>query len=424
MRSSWRSHASSVLCLAALTACAAPAGAGSGLNDGFARDGGLRVLARTGSERWLVGFDAWPSTPALQRMASEASVRLVRQIPAVRMVLVEVSRADRGASQRLAQWPGVAFVEADRMAPQEPEQTRVAEPPPASAAQDWDPYRRAQWYLSTMRLPLVWSSGAVTRTVKVAVVDSGVEASHPDLQGVLLPGYNAVSPGASTDDTNGHGTMCAGLIAAPGGNSYGIHGAAPNARIVPVKVGDTVSSLVEGLVWAADHADLVSMSLSVKPGMDEYPVALESTRRAAAHVISKGVPLVCSMGNTGDESRNVPAAFAGQEVPALIAVAATNKADQHASFSTFGPWCSLAAPGDTIITTALGGKYLYARGTSFATPLVAATVALMLGAGHTRDPLAVKRTLQRTAADVMAPGPDSLTGAGRVDAAKAVLGTR
>jgi subtilisin family serine protease len=161
--------------------------------------------------------------------------------------------------------------------------------------------------------------------------------------------------------------------------------------------------------------------MSVKPNMTEYPVAIESTKRAAAYLLGRGVPLVVSMGNSGDNARNVPAAFAGYEVPDLIAVAATNKQDEPAFFSTFGRWCSVTAPGDTVVTTGLNNTYVYARGTSFSTPLVAATVALMLGAGHSSNPAAVKRTLQSTAKDLLTPGPDEKTGAGRVEADRAVL---
>lgn len=382
--------------------------------------GSVRGLG-TGA-RWVVGLHGWPSEAARRDLAAGAGGRLVREVPALRLLIVEASGAPDAVRARLAARSGVAFVEPDRLPPLERPDATVAAVPTGGRRDADDPYRRAQWYLGTLGLPRVWASGAVTRPVRVAVVDSGVDASHVDLKGRVEAGYNAIAPGSGTGDANGHGTMCAGLIAAVGGNGYGIHGAAPNARIVPVKVGDTVSSLVDGLTWAADHADVVTMSLSVKPGMDEYPIALEATRRAAAFVVGKGVPMVCSMGNTGDGSRNVPAAFAGSEVPHLIAVAATTKQDAWAPFSTFGGWCSVAAPGETVVTTGLGNQYLYARGTSFATPLVAATVALMLGAGQAKDPAAIKRRLQSTAKDVEVSGPDERTGAGRVDAARAVLG--
>ena len=373
------------------------------------------------AERWVVGLTSWPGSAARSSLMARVGVRVVRELPAVRMVIVEPMGAASTGLAGLAREPEVAFAGPDRLPSRERPEAVRAEARPATAINGDDPYRRAQWYLSTMGLPRVWGSGKVTRTVRVAVVDSGVDAAHVDLKGVVEPGYNAIAPGAGTGDANGHGTMCAGLIAAVGGNGYGIHGAAPNARIVPVKVGDTVSSLVDGLTWAASNADVVTMSLSVKPTMSEYPIALDATKRAAAVVVGKGVPMVCSMGNTGDESRNVPAAFAGNEVGPLIAVAATTKGDAWAPFSTFGAWCSVAAPGDTVVTTAIGNQYMYARGTSFATPLVAATVALMLGAGLPRDPASVKRRLMATAADVEGAGVDPRTGAGRVDAGRAVL---
>lgn len=382
---------------------------------------GVRSL-QTGSQAVIAGFDALPSRAALERIGQATKTRLLRTFPALSLAVFEPQNASPESARRsLAQQAGVKFVEFDRLPPREVEQVIRIESPQSAWAQDGDPYRRAQWYLGTMGLPRVWSSGKSFRTVKVAVVDTGIQERHQDLQGVLLPGYNAASPGAPTNDADGHGTMVGGLIAAVGGNGYGIHGAAPNAKLVPVKVGETVSSLVAGMLWAADNAEVVSMSMSVKPNMSEYPVAIESTKRAAAYVVGKGVPLVVSMGNSGDNSRNVPAAFAGYEVPDLIAVGATNKREEPAFFSTFGPWCSVSAPGDTVVTTGLNNTYVYARGTSFSTPLVAATVALMLGAGHSSNPAAVKRTLQITARDLLTPGPDEKTGAGRVAADRAVL---
>ncbi|MEB3330835.1 MAG: S8 family serine peptidase, partial [Candidatus Sericytochromatia bacterium] len=320
---------------------------------GAAAGGAARLAAAATSERWLVGLEGWPAPAARAAVMGRAGVRVVRELPEARLVVVEAAGGRAFNPALLSELPGVAFAGPDRLTPRErPEGTRAEVRPGAAVGGD-DPYRRAQWYLSTLGLPRVWASGKVTRAVRVAVVDSGVDAAHVDLRGVVEPGYNAIAPGAGTGDANGHGTMCAGLIAAVGGNGYGIHGAAPNARIVPVKVGDTVSSLVDGLTWAASNAEVVTMSLSVKPTMPEYPVAQEALKRAAALVVGKGVPMVCSLGNTGDASRNVPAAFAGNEVPHLIAVAATTKQDRWATFSTYGAWCSLAAPGETVVTTGI-----------------------------------------------------------------------
>jgi subtilisin family serine protease len=163
------------------------------------------------------------------------------------------------------------------------------------------------------------------------------------------------------------------------------------------------------------------MSLSFKPNMEEYQTAVQTTRRAAEYVMKKSVPMVCSMGNTGTNSRNVPSAFAKTEVPGLIAVGATGKTDRVSSFSTYGAWTSVSAPGEQIMTTKLGGGYAAVDGTSFSTPLTAGVVALMLGHGAPHDPAAIKAKLQETAKDIEAPGFDDKAGFGRVDAVRAVL---
>jgi subtilisin family serine protease len=187
-----------------------------------------------------------------------------------------------------------------------------------------------------------------------------------------------------------------------------------------MKVSWTASSIAESMVWAADHADLISMSLSVKPAGSEYGLAKESLLRAARHVVAEEVPMVCSTGNTATHSANAPAAFAGNEVPDLIAVGATNTSDWVARFSTTGPWVSVVAPGVQIMTMQKGGGTTRNNGTSFATPLTAAVVALILGTGHARKPASIKATLLSMARDLDAPGRDDRSGFGLVDAGRAV----
>jgi subtilisin family serine protease len=216
--------------------------------------------------------------------------------------------------------------------------------------------------------------------------------------------------------------MTAGCIAAVANNGIGVAGVAPNAKVLPIKVGNSASSVVDAMIYAADHSDMISMSLSFKPNMDEYPTAVETTRRAAEYVMGKKIPMVCSMGNTGTSSKNVPSYFAGNSVPGLIAVGATDKNDKVTSFSTYGNWTSVSAPGAKIMTTAKGGGYSAVDGTSFSTPLTAGVVALMLGHGAPKDPAAIKKILQETAVDIDAPGYDDKAGAGRVDAFRAVMG--
>ncbi|MEB3329212.1 MAG: S8 family serine peptidase [Candidatus Sericytochromatia bacterium] len=373
------------------------------------------------AQRLIVGFKQTASRAAIAQAEKASGARAVKVMPKVAMAVFEARRSLKVTRETLLGLPGVAFVEAELLPALEPVKAVNVTVRPRQDGSKVDPLRQEQWYLETMGVPTVWAAGRATKSVTVAIVDTGVDLKHPDLQGKLVSGWNAADPGAPPQDVLGHGTMCAGLVGAVADNAQGIAGVAPNAKLLPVKVGNSASSVVDAMMWAADHADLITMSLSFKPNMSQYPMAVEATKRAAEYVMSKGVPMVCSMGNTGTSSRNVPSAFAGHEVPNLIAVGATDRNDKVTSFSTYGNWCSVSAPGASIITTAMGGGYKAVSGTSFSTPLTAGVVALMLGAGIDRDPGVIKQRLQATAVDIGAPGYDEKAGAGRVDAARAVL---
>ncbi|MEB3222386.1 MAG: S8 family serine peptidase [Candidatus Sericytochromatia bacterium] len=373
------------------------------------------------AQRLIVGFKKSADKAQLAQAEKASGTKAVKAMPKVAMAVFETRGEVKAARQALLALPTVAFVEAELLPEMEPVKAVNVSVRPRQDGSKADPLRKDQWYLETMGVPSVWAAGRATKSVTVAVVDTGVDLKHPDLQGKLVPGWNAADPASPPQDGQGHGTMCAGLVGAVADNAIGIAGVAPNAKIMPVKVGNSASSVVDAMIWAADHADMITMSLSFKPNMSEYPTAVQTTKRAAEYVMSKGVPMVCSMGNTGSSSKNVPSAFAGNEVPNLIAVGATDRNDKVTSFSTYGNWCSVSAPGAGIITTAMGGGYKAVDGTSFSTPLTAGVVALMLGAGVEKSPEVIKKRLQATALDIGAPGYDDKAGAGRVDAAKAVL---
>ena len=407
---------SGTLMLTALAGCGAQAFAPA-MNSVEAR--GVEASKATLAQRLIVGFKKAPSKKVLAEMEKSHSVKLVKEIRKVSMGVFEVKGSLAAARASLLKASEVAFVESELLPEREPLKLRKVDSRPTQGG--GDPLRKDQYYLDLMGVSKVHTSGRNLKSVTVAVVDTGVDLKHPDLQGVLVPGYNAADPSKPPQDEAGHGTMCAGLVGAVANNGVGIAGVAPNAKIMPVKIGNSVSSMVEAMIWAADHADMITMSLSVKPGMGDYQTAIETTKRAAAYAVGKNVPLVCSMGNTGSSSKNVPSYFAGNEVPQLIAVGATDAKDKVTSFSTYGPWTSVSAPGANIMTTAKGGGFGFTNGTSFSTPITAGVVALMLGAGHPVDPAKVKAKLQATAVDIGAPGQDDKAGAGRVDAFRAVL---
>ncbi len=172
-------------------------------------------------------------------------------------------------------------------------------------------------YLSPLRMDRAWdvSKGA---NVKVAVVDTGVDAQHPDLSGRVLAGRSIVPTTNSVQDDNGHGTMVAGVIAANLNNGRGVVGIAPQAQILPVKVldgngGGTDDDIAAGITWAVDHgAQVINLSLG-GPGEADVLCAAVSTALAADVVV------VAAAGNDGFETVGYPAAC-----PGVIAVAATN----------------------------------------------------------------------------------------------------
>lgn len=386
---------------------------------GTTRAAGVEASKAVLAKRFIVGFSAMPTEAEVAKIEQSTGVKLVKSLKKVRMAVFETAGDYNKTGAALKATKNVQFVESELLPEREPVKVQAAKSPIRQGG--GDPNRDKQYYLDLMGIPQVWSSQRVTKTVVVAVVDTGVDLKHPDLQGSLVPGYNVADPSKPPQDDAGHGTMTAGLVGAVANNGMGIAGVAPNAKIMPVKVGNSASSIVEAMMYAADHADMITMSLSIKPNMSEYGTAVETTRRAAEYVMSKGKPMVCSMGNTSSSSKNVPSYFAGKEVPGLIAVGATDANDKVTSFSTYGPWTSVSAPGARIMTTTNGGGYGLTDGTSFSTPITAGVVALMLGAGQEANPAAIKAKLQQTAKDIEAPGYDDKAGAGRVDATRAVL---
>jgi serine protease len=277
-----------------------------------------------------------------------------------------------------------------------------------------DPYRARQWSVTKLNVAEAWkrSTGA---GVTVAVLDSGVDARHPDLAANVLSGYDAITgqAGPSTDG-NGHGTHVAGVIAAVTGNGAGISAIAPDARILPVKVlgadgSGNMSDAAEGIVWAADHgAEVINMSLGTT-----RRVAAVST--AIAYARTKGVVVVAAAGDSrrSGSPLSYPAADAG-----VIAVAATDAGDRYGGYSSAGSHVDVAAPGSGILSTfptALGSAYRSMNGTSTASPHVAAVAAMVRAAGPALTPDQVETVLERSAVDLGAKGFDNDHGNGRID---------
>ncbi|HEX2773485.1 MAG TPA: S8 family peptidase, partial [Micromonosporaceae bacterium] len=278
-----------------------------------------------------------------------------------------------------------------------------------------------QSYLNTVRLPQAWDRTKGSTSQVVAVVDTGVNGLHPDLQGRTVGGYNAitrviVAAGTNTDD-NGHGSMVAGIAAANTNNSIGIAGAAWTGRIMPVKAlgsdgTGNDSTVAAGITWAADHgAKVINLSLG---GPGDSPVLHDAVRYATG----KGALVVVAAGNDGDGTPQYPAAY-----PEVLAVGATDTAGNLTDFSSWGDWIDVAAPGFGMVSTGLNQDYYIADGTSFSAPIASGVAALVRTAFPSLTPAQVIARLRSTARDAGPRGIDPYYGYGVLDAYHAVGGT-
>ncbi len=276
-----------------------------------------------------------------------------------------------------------------------------------------DPNFSLQWGLGKVRAPDAWSVTHGSASIVVAVLDSGISQSHPDLAGKIVANQN-FSDSATVDDVYGHGTHVAGIAAAVTNNGVGVAGLGYNTRLLDVKVlGDGGSGLyswiAQGITWAADHgAQVINLSL----GGTTASSTLES---AVNYAWSKGAVVVAAAGNDASSAPEYPAYYAN-----AVAVAATTDLDKLAPFSDYGDWVDVGAPGISIYSTIPGG-YGYMSGTSMATPYVAGLAALLFsrltdsnGDGRLNDE--VRAQIQATADNIGVSG----IGSGRIDAYRAV----
>ena len=270
--------------------------------------------------------------------------------------------------------------------------------------------------LGLINCPSAWdvSRGA---GVRVAVLDTGCQLSHPDIgsgsSGKVKASRNFTT-GKTSDvsDKNGHGTHTAGTVGARTNNARGVAAAGFDCDLVIAKVlgnnGSGYDSWVaSGITWSVDTAAAKVISMSL--GGVGTSTTLES---AVNHAWNSGTVVVAAAGNDGNDALNYPAAFTR-----CIAVAATDASGSLASFSNFGPWVDIAAPGVSIASTYKGSTYAVASGTSMATPHVAGVAALVWATPHGTSSASVRSRLETT------PPLDVVTPSGGVpllDAAAAV----
>ncbi|WP_372465336.1 MULTISPECIES: type VII secretion-associated serine protease mycosin [Streptomyces] len=306
----------------------------------------------------------------------------------------------------------------------------VALVPPTVAHADG--IRAQQWALDAMHTQQAWQT-TKGKGITVAVLDTGVETDHPDLTGNVLPAKDMIGFGAKKGDRAWarHGTAMAGIIAGHGhgpGDSEGVMGIAPQAKILPVRViledGDSArakarstrgNALAEGIRWAADHgADVINLSLG-DDSASAHPEPSED--EAVQYALRKGVAVVASAGNGGEKGDHVsyPAAY-----PGVIAATAVDRFGTRASFSTRRWYAAVSAPGVDIVIADPDHKYYEGWGTSAASAFVSGAVALIKAAHPGLTPAQIKQLLEDTARNAPAGGRDDSRGFGMIDPAAAI----
>nr|AEB91314.1 protease DV1 [uncultured bacterium] len=255
-----------------------------------------------------------------------------------------------------------------------------------------------------------WDVTRGSSSVKVAIIDTGVDYNHPDLAGKVVKGYDFVDNDSDPMDLNNHGTHCAGITAAATNNSRGIAGMAPNVTILAVRVLDargsgTLDDVANGIIHAVDSgAKVVSLSLGGSS-------SATTLKNAVDYATSKGAVVIAAAGNESTSAPSYPAYYSN-----AIAVAATDRNDALASFSNYGSWVDVAAPGVDILSTVRGNGYAYMSGTSMATPLVAGVAGLLASQGKSASQ--IRSAIENTATKVSGTG--TYFAKGRVNAAGAV----
>jgi subtilisin family serine protease len=272
-----------------------------------------------------------------------------------------------------------------------------------------------QWALPQIGWDLVFGSVVPAGSAKAAILDTGIDASHPDLFGRVVAGISILDGGDGLTDSHGHGTQMAGIVAANTDNGAGVAGVAfTGVQVMPVTVLDANgegrdSDVIAGVLWAADHgADVILMPFS-NSGFSQ------NLQDAIDYAWSRGALLVAATGNDGVSTPTFPAGDRG-----VIGVSGTDPADALLAFSNYGQAAFLAAPGESIVTTGLGGEYVAVSGTSASAAIVAGVAAFLKAVDPSLTNGMIVARMARTADPA---GTQEQTGNGRVNMARAIEDT-
>lgn len=268
------------------------------------------------------------------------------------------------------------------------------------------------WGMRKIKADEAWDVTTGSTSIRVAIIDTGIDFSHPDLAGPrLINGFDFINGDSDATDDQGHGTHVAGTVGATLNNSIGVVGVA-QCQLLAVKVLDaggsgSYSAVANGISFAVSNgAKVLNLSLG-GPSPDNTLLT------ALNNAVASGRLVVCASGNNNGPIL-YPAAYAN-----AFAVGATDSGDVRASFSNFGPQLDVVAPGSSILSTTMGGGYAAWSGTSMATPHVSGSAALLWSVNPSFSNAQVEGLLRSNADDLGAPGRDDLYGNGRINLQRA-----
>ncbi|MBU7001138.1 MAG: S8 family peptidase [Theionarchaea archaeon] len=364
----------------------------------------LYSVSAPASERVIIVFNTGPDVGLVSQYGQVHQT--LHLIPAV------VASLPEHAIEALSRNPHIKYIQIDHYRP-------YVAPPVDVKGKPGPPPEELPWGVDRIDADLAWSTSTGSG-VKVAIVDTGIDMDHPDLEANIKGGFNAIAPSGkykdpnNFDDDHGHGSHCAGIVAAVD-NEIGVIGVAPEAWLYGVKVLDGSGSgydsdIIEGIQWCVDNGiQVLSMSFGGYEDDQTFHDAIDAAWDA-------GLLLVAAAGNEGYEEPDLyPAGYS-----TAMAISAMDSDDSIIWWSNSGSEIELAAPGVGIYSTYKRGGYTTMSGTSMACPHVSGVAALVWAVhpGYTNSQ--VRQTLCTTAEDLGTPGWDPYYGYGLVDAQAAV----
>lgn len=273
-------------------------------------------------------------------------------------------------------------------------------------------YKDLLWGLRFVRLEETWQdiSNEELSKVRIALIDSGVDAKHEDLIGSISKGYNFIDNNTDTKDEFGHGTRIAGVIVANKNNNTGIAGVASGAQIVPLKVMNSsgrasIKNVIRAIEWCIkEDIDIINLSIGYKKDVESLinynSQYHDKERQVIEEALEKGITIVSSVGNNRNAPMNYPACFKGVISVASYGIYSNNLEIYPAPKNSKCSNKTIYAPGEYIYTTEIGNKYMYEFGSSIACGFVTGAIALMKSRNKNLKPSEIQEILIKSSTKI------------------------